>query len=175
MAWQNVSFLTDASHAEPMCDVLLDVGALSASIEDADAAERRGRDLADLLLGRRGDDPGRGFAFTQLLLEWFSGRKKNAAVIAGSFAANVASSRSGCSRPCTDSSRYSAPAVARACARPRPAQMPNAIAGADRGLAPLLWQPRAVSALPAARPPSQVRRVQEVGAAACMAQPCTAS
>jgi ribosomal protein L11 methyltransferase len=37
MAWQNVSFLTDASHAEPMCDVLLDVGALSASIEDADA------------------------------------------------------------------------------------------------------------------------------------------
>ena len=37
MSWQNVSFLTDASHAEPMCDVLLDVGALSASIEDADA------------------------------------------------------------------------------------------------------------------------------------------
>ena len=37
MGWQNVSFLTDASHAEPMCDVLLDVGALSASIEDADA------------------------------------------------------------------------------------------------------------------------------------------
>lgn len=37
MAWQNVSFLTNASHAEPMCDVLLDVGALSASIEDADA------------------------------------------------------------------------------------------------------------------------------------------
>ena len=37
MGWQNVSFLTDASHAEPMCDVLLEVGALSASIEDADA------------------------------------------------------------------------------------------------------------------------------------------
>ena len=37
MSWQNVSFLTDASHAEPMCDVLLDIGALSASIEDADA------------------------------------------------------------------------------------------------------------------------------------------
>lgn len=37
MGWQNVSFLTDASHAEPMCDVLLDIGALSASIEDADA------------------------------------------------------------------------------------------------------------------------------------------
>ena len=37
MGWQNVSFLTDASHAEPMCDVLIDAGALSASIEDADA------------------------------------------------------------------------------------------------------------------------------------------
>ena len=37
MGWQNVSFLTDASHAEPMCDVLLEAGALSASIEDADA------------------------------------------------------------------------------------------------------------------------------------------
>lgn len=37
MAWQNVCFLTDASHAEPMCDALLEAGALSASIEDADA------------------------------------------------------------------------------------------------------------------------------------------
>ncbi|HLO63895.1 MAG TPA: 50S ribosomal protein L11 methyltransferase [Azonexus sp.] len=37
MTWQNVSFLTDASHAEPMCDALLEAGALSASIEDADA------------------------------------------------------------------------------------------------------------------------------------------
>ena len=37
MAWQSVSFLTDASHAEPVCDALLEVGALSASIEDADA------------------------------------------------------------------------------------------------------------------------------------------
>ncbi|MBL8427220.1 MAG: 50S ribosomal protein L11 methyltransferase [Dechloromonas sp.] len=37
MAWQNICFLTDASHAEPMCDALLEAGALSASIEDADA------------------------------------------------------------------------------------------------------------------------------------------
>ena len=37
MAWQSVSFLTDASHAEPVCDALLGVGALSACIEDADA------------------------------------------------------------------------------------------------------------------------------------------
>lgn len=37
MAWQSVSFLTDASHAEPVCDALLGVGALSAYIEDADA------------------------------------------------------------------------------------------------------------------------------------------
>ena len=37
MAWQNVSFLTDAARAEPLCDALLEVGALSACIEDADA------------------------------------------------------------------------------------------------------------------------------------------
>lgn len=37
MAWLSVSFLTDAAHAEPMCDALLEAGALSASIEDADA------------------------------------------------------------------------------------------------------------------------------------------
>jgi len=37
MAWQSVSFLTDASRAEPLCDALLEAGALAASIEDADA------------------------------------------------------------------------------------------------------------------------------------------
>lgn len=37
MAWKSVSFLTDASHAEAMCDALLEIGALAASIEDADA------------------------------------------------------------------------------------------------------------------------------------------
>ena len=37
MSWQSVSFLTDASHAEPLCDALLEAGALAASIEDADA------------------------------------------------------------------------------------------------------------------------------------------
>lgn len=37
MGWQSVSFLTEAQSAEPLCDALLDVGALSASIEDADA------------------------------------------------------------------------------------------------------------------------------------------
>jgi len=37
MGWQNVSFLTDVAHAEPLCDALLEAGALSASIEDADA------------------------------------------------------------------------------------------------------------------------------------------
>ena len=37
MAWQSVSFLSDAAHAEPLCDALIDAGALSASIEDADA------------------------------------------------------------------------------------------------------------------------------------------
>lgn len=37
MSWQSVSFLTEAAQAEPMCDALLEAGALSASIEDADA------------------------------------------------------------------------------------------------------------------------------------------
>ena len=37
MAWRNICFLTDASHAEPLCDALLEAGALSACIEDADA------------------------------------------------------------------------------------------------------------------------------------------
>ncbi len=37
MAWQSISFLTDAANAEPVCDALIEAGALSASIEDADA------------------------------------------------------------------------------------------------------------------------------------------
>jgi ribosomal protein L11 methyltransferase len=37
MGWQSVSFLTEAGSAEPLCDALLEAGALSASIEDADA------------------------------------------------------------------------------------------------------------------------------------------
>lgn len=37
MAWISASFLTDAAHAEPLCDALLEAGALAASIEDADA------------------------------------------------------------------------------------------------------------------------------------------
>ncbi len=37
MAWQNVSFLSDAAYAEAFCDALLEAGALSACIEDADA------------------------------------------------------------------------------------------------------------------------------------------
>ena len=37
MPWLNVSFAADAAHAEALCDALLDLGALSAGIEDADA------------------------------------------------------------------------------------------------------------------------------------------
>jgi ribosomal protein L11 methyltransferase len=37
MGWQSVSFLTEATSAEPLCDALLEAGALAASIEDADA------------------------------------------------------------------------------------------------------------------------------------------
>ena len=37
MGWLSVSFLTDAARADPLCDALMAAGALSASIEDADA------------------------------------------------------------------------------------------------------------------------------------------
>ena len=37
MVWLAATLLTDAVHAEPYCDALLEAGALSASIEDADA------------------------------------------------------------------------------------------------------------------------------------------
>lgn len=37
MAWISASFLTDAATADPLCDALLEAGALAASIEDADA------------------------------------------------------------------------------------------------------------------------------------------
>lgn len=37
MSWQSLCFFTDVGHAEPLCDALLEAGALSASIEDADA------------------------------------------------------------------------------------------------------------------------------------------
>ncbi|MEY4591968.1 MAG: ribosomal protein methyltransferase, partial [Pseudomonadota bacterium] len=37
MAWLSLSLQTDAEHAERVCDALMDAGALSASIEDADA------------------------------------------------------------------------------------------------------------------------------------------
>ncbi len=37
MSWQSLSFLTEASSADPLCDALLEAGALSAAIEDADA------------------------------------------------------------------------------------------------------------------------------------------
>ncbi|MDR1995740.1 50S ribosomal protein L11 methyltransferase [Azonexus sp.] len=37
MSWQSLSFLTEAASAEPLCDALLEAGALSAAIEDADA------------------------------------------------------------------------------------------------------------------------------------------
>ena len=37
MAWQNVTLLSDAEHADPLCDAMMEVGGLSASIEDADA------------------------------------------------------------------------------------------------------------------------------------------
>lgn len=37
MGWRSISFLTAAAQAEPICDALMEAGALSASIEDADA------------------------------------------------------------------------------------------------------------------------------------------
>jgi ribosomal protein L11 methyltransferase len=63
MGWQSVSFLTDASHAEPICDALLDAGALSASIEDADA----GTPDEQPLFGEPGSVPSSGWTHSRIV------------------------------------------------------------------------------------------------------------
>ena len=40
MTWLSISIETDCSHAEALADALLEAGALSAIIEDADAGTR---------------------------------------------------------------------------------------------------------------------------------------
>lgn len=63
MAWQSVSFLTDAAHAEPVCDALLEAGALSASIEDADA----GTPDEQPLFGEPGSLPSSGWLHSRIV------------------------------------------------------------------------------------------------------------
>lgn len=63
MGWQSVSFLTDASHAEPICDALLEAGALSASIEDADA----GTPDEQPLFGEPGSVPSSGWTHSRIV------------------------------------------------------------------------------------------------------------
>lgn len=63
MGWQSVSFLTDASHAEPVCDALLEAGALSASIEDADA----GTPDEQPLFGEPGSVPSSGWTHSRIV------------------------------------------------------------------------------------------------------------
>ncbi len=63
MAWQSVCFLTDASHAEPICDALLEAGALSASIEDADA----GTPDEQPLFGEPGSLPSSGWTHSRIV------------------------------------------------------------------------------------------------------------
>ena len=63
MGWQSVSFLTDASHAEPICDALLEAGALSASIEDADA----GTPDEQPLFGEPGSVPSSGWTHSRVV------------------------------------------------------------------------------------------------------------
>lgn len=63
MGWQSVSFLTDASHAEPICDALLEAGALSASIEDADA----GTPDEQPLFGEPGSLPSSGWTHSRIV------------------------------------------------------------------------------------------------------------
>ncbi|OHC68894.1 MAG: ribosomal protein L11 methyltransferase [Rhodocyclales bacterium GWA2_65_20] len=63
MGWQSVSFLTDASHAEPICDALLEAGALSASIEDADA----GTPDEQPLFGEPGFLPSSGWTHSRIV------------------------------------------------------------------------------------------------------------
>ncbi|MBL8429517.1 MAG: 50S ribosomal protein L11 methyltransferase [Dechloromonas sp.] len=63
MGWQSVSFLTDASRAEPICDALLEAGALSASIEDADAGTPDERPL----FGEPGSLPSSGWTHSRIV------------------------------------------------------------------------------------------------------------
>jgi len=63
MGWQSVSFLTDASQAEPVCDALLEAGALSASIEDADA----GTPDEQPLFGEPGSLPSTGWRHSRIV------------------------------------------------------------------------------------------------------------
>lgn len=63
MGWQSVSFLTDAAHAEPICDALLEAGALSASIEDADA----GTPDEQPLFGEPGSLPSSGWTHSRVV------------------------------------------------------------------------------------------------------------
>jgi ribosomal protein L11 methyltransferase len=63
MGWQSVSFLTDASRAEPLCDALLEAGALSASIEDADA----GTPDEQPLFGEPGSIPTPGWEHSRII------------------------------------------------------------------------------------------------------------
>ncbi|NTV68869.1 MAG: 50S ribosomal protein L11 methyltransferase [Azonexaceae bacterium] len=63
MGWQSVSFLTDAAHAEPICDALLEAGALSASIEDADA----GTPDEQPLFGEPGSLPSSGWTHSRIV------------------------------------------------------------------------------------------------------------
>ena len=51
--------------------------------EDPEATRRRGRDLAPLLLGEREEEPDGGFAFAQLLIEWFHNQKRHALIRGG--------------------------------------------------------------------------------------------
>ncbi|MBS1144821.1 MAG: ribosomal protein methyltransferase [Proteobacteria bacterium] len=63
MSWQSVSFLTDASNAEPICDALLEAGALSACIEDADA----GTPDEQPLFGEPGMVPSSGWTHSRIV------------------------------------------------------------------------------------------------------------
>ena len=63
MGWKSVSFLTDAAHAEPVCDALLEAGALSASIEDADA----GTPDEQPLFGEPGSVPSSGWTHSRIV------------------------------------------------------------------------------------------------------------
>ena len=63
MGWNSVSFLTDASHAEPVCDALLEAGALSACIEDADA----GTPDEQPLFGEPGSLPSSGWTHSRIV------------------------------------------------------------------------------------------------------------
>lgn len=86
MPWLSATLQTDASHAEPLCDALLEQGALSATIEDADA----GTPDEQPQFGEPGSVNSPGWAHSRVVVLFEAGADVAAALAAASAACGLA-------------------------------------------------------------------------------------